>query len=648
MKKLVLFIAVLFSVSMAQLNAQVIENFESITMNLFSGGTNGALDVIANPDTMGNNTNYVGEMVRGFDGDPWAGWYADLDEPVDITTNGYVHLWVWKPRISPVVFKYELIDDEGNFVTGSGDVSPINAQAVENGWEELVFDFTAIADEDWNRIVLIPDFENPLTLTEDITLYFDEMYINNDPTPGSEPVRVFENFEPIPMTLFSAGTNGALEVVANPDPEGNTTNRVAKMTRGFDGDPWAGMFADVTEPIDPAVTPYIHVMVWKPRISPVVFKLENPGTGGNTGDVTPMEAQSMENGWENLVYDFSAFAGEEFTRIVLIPDFEDPLTLTEDIVIYFDEIMKSDQAGAEGNVTINLNMEGAIGYGDEVVFDPELHDVFIAGDAWGWPTPGSDPSLMLTSEDGINYTGTFAIEDGRWMWKYAFAPKGGSTWEMAEWSGDPNRSHVIMGEVTFDHTWGTKPIDFTFNVDMTNADPFDPATDDVYIAGELLSTWNQPGTVEDYMMAPSTDNDMIYTLTLPLYAGEHQYKYFRVINGEPSWDNGEWTGGDNRVVAVDTNMTEVHNIWGSPDAIFEYQPITFSMYPNPAGNQLTIDKLEDATMIEVYNVVGEKVISVNNIQSDRVTLNTAKLTEGVYLITVYTEKGVQSTKFLKK
>lgn len=643
MKKTVLFIAVLFSCSIAVLNAQVIENFEPIQMNLFSGGTNGGLDAIANPDMNGNETMYVGQMDRGFDGDPWAGWYADLSEAisVDVGTNQYVHLKLWKPRVSPIVFKYEN-PDAG---TTTGDVNPMTAQALTDEWEEFVFDMSVVPG-DYTRIVLIPDFENPLTLTEDITLYFDEMYVNDDPTPGSEPVIVLEDFEHIPLNSLDAST---WAMVSNPDMSGiNMSNKVLEMNRAFDGVPWAGFWSPLPMPIDVTDNKYVHMKLWKPRVSPVKFKLEKDG---ESLEIFSMNEQTMTDAWEDFVFDFSELTGE-WTIIAVLPDFEDPLTLTENITIYIDDIMVNDDPNPimveEGNVTFNLNMEGAIGYGSEVVFDPELHDVFVAGDAWGWPEPGTDPALMLTSEDGINYTGSFVMEDGRWYWKYFFADKGSNSWDNGEWLGDPNRSHIVMGEVTFDHTWGTKPIDFTFNVDMENADPFDPATDDVYIAGELLSTWNQPGTVADYKMEPVEGKEMVYSITLPLYAGEHQYKYFRVINEEPSWDNGEWTAGDNRMVAVDTLMTEVHNIWGSPDAIFEYQPITFNMYPNPAGNQLTVDKLDAATMIEVYNVVGEKVISVNNIQSDRVTLNTAKLSEGVYLITVYTEKGVQSTKFLKK
>ena len=639
MKNFVLFIAVLFSCSIGLLNAQVIEDFESIPMNLFSAGTNGGLDVIANPDDVGNSTLYVGEMVRGFDGDPWAGWWADLDEPLDITNIKYVHLKLWKPRVSPIVFKYEN-PDAG---TTTGDINPMASQMLTNEWEEFVFDMSAVTGE-YTRMVLIPDFEDPLTLTEDITLYFDEIYANDDPTPGSEPVVVFEDFEHIPLNSMDEST---WAMVTNPDMSGiNTSNKVLEMNRAFDGVPWAGFWSELPMPVDVTDNKYVHVKLWKPRISPVKFKLEKDG---ESLEIFSMNEQTMTEAWEDFVFDFSELTGE-WTIIALLPDFEDPLTLTENITIYIDDIMVNDDPNPimGDNVTINLNMEGAIGYNSLVVFDPALHDVFVSGDPWGWPTPGDDPSLMLTSDDGINYTGSFMIEDGRWQWKYFFVPTGESSWDHGEWDGTENRHHIIMGEATFDHIWGDKPVEFTFNVDMENADPFDPATDDVYIAGELLSNWNQPGTVEDYKLEPVDGKAMMYSITLPLYIGEHQYKYYRVINEEPSWDYGEWDGGDNRMVAVDTNMTEVFDIWGSPESIFEYQPVTFNMYPNPAGDQLTIDKLEDANLIEVFNVVGEKVISLNNIQTERVTLDTSKLSEGVYLITVHNNGNYQSTKFLKR
>ena len=81
MKKLVLFLSLIFLGTFSYLNAQVIENFESITMNIFDGGANGAISVVPNPDPNGNSTLYVGKMVRGFDGQPWAGGYATISDP---------------------------------------------------------------------------------------------------------------------------------------------------------------------------------------------------------------------------------------------------------------------------------------------------------------------------------------------------------------------------------------------------------------------------------------------------------------------------------------------------------------------------------------------------------------------------------------
>ena len=80
--------------------AQTIEDFESIKMNLFSQGTNGSLSVVPNPDPTGANTSaYVAKMVRGQNGDPWAGWYSTISTPINVTTNRYLHLKIWKLRL---------------------------------------------------------------------------------------------------------------------------------------------------------------------------------------------------------------------------------------------------------------------------------------------------------------------------------------------------------------------------------------------------------------------------------------------------------------------------------------------------------------------------------------------------------------------
>jgi len=115
----------------------------------------------------------------------------------------------------------------------------------------------------------------------------------------------------------------------------------------------------------------------------------------------------------------------------------------------------------------------------------------------------------------------------------------------------------------------------TFNVDMTDAADFNPETDDVYFSGSI-AYWPQPGTNIDLMMQPDPDNPMIYSLDFfDVSPGEIQYKYFRVINNQPSWDWGEWPGDPNRIVDI-TDNTIINDVWG----IFDPEepcvlPITF-------------------------------------------------------------------------
>lgn len=75
---------------------------------------------------------------------------------------------------------------------------------------------------------------------------------------------------------------------------------------------------------------------------------------------------------------------------------------------------------------------------------------------------------------------------------------------------------------------------------------------------------------------------------------------------------------------------------------------SLKVYPNPAQNVLFIEILQDATRLEIVNVIGEKVMAFDNLTNDKLEINTSNLTTGVYLINLYTETGVQSMKFLKK
>ena len=433
--------------------AQTIEDFESLQMNLFSGGTNGSLTVVPNPDPTGINTSAtVVKMVRGFDGDPWAGWYATLPTAIDVTANKYVHIKVWKPRISPVVFKYE---GEVN----SNDVFPIEPQATVNQWEELVFDMSIVSG-DYVKIVLIPDFETPLTLTEDITLYFDDLYANNDPAIGSAPAQVMEDYEIFPLNYMGNANppdESFMERVPNPDQSGiNMSDNVLKFHRDKDGVPWGGFWSALPVPIDVTTNKYVHMKVWKPRVSPIKFKIEG-GDAGNL-EALSMSPQVGTGVWEDIVFDFSEKTGI-YPIIAFMPDFEDPLTLTEDIVIYIDDIvLNNDPNPFSGlpELTFNVDMSEA---GDMTGVP-----VYIAGtmgSIYGtWNEPGSNPNNEMLDPDGDKiYSITITIP---------FAPLDFKFFKGTGWNGgDPvqmpgldqgNRAYEFTEPANVTYKWGVQGI----------------------------------------------------------------------------------------------------------------------------------------------------------------------------------------------
>jgi hypothetical protein len=290
------------------------------------------MTVVPNPDASGINTSgWVVKFVRDKDGVPWGGFWSALATQVDVTVNKYVHVKVWKPRISPIKFKLE------GGAAGTLEAPSMNPQATTGAWEDIVFDFTSKTGT-YPVIAFMPDFEDPLTLTDDITLYFDDIMVNNDPAPNSAAAYVIEDYEIMPLNLMTGDPLvdlSTMKVVPNPDASGiNTSNYVVEFFRDKDGVPWGGFWSPT--PVDVTTNKYMHVKVWKPRISPIKFKIEGGAAG--TIEAPSMNPQTKIGEWEDMVFDFTAKTGA-YPVVAFMPDFEDPLVLTDNITIYFDDII---------------------------------------------------------------------------------------------------------------------------------------------------------------------------------------------------------------------------------------------------------------------------------------------------------------------
>lgn len=77
----------------------------------------------------------------------------------------------------------------------------------------------------------------------------------------------------------------------------------------------------------------------------------------------------------------------------------------------------------------------------------------------------------------------------------------------------------------------------------------------------------------------------------------------------------------------------------------------FNLYPNPAANTLNIDVKETIVVksIALYNTLGQLVVTIPNaITTDTISLDISNLKAGVYFVSVATDKGKTTQRFVKK
>lgn len=187
-----------------------------------------------------------------------------------------------------------------------------------------------------------------------------------------------------------------------------------------------------------------------------------------------------------------------------------------------------------------------------------------------------------------------------------------------------------------------------FNVDMTDADPFNPSSDDVYISG-TLNDWAEPGTDSAFLMLPDEVGSMIYTVTIELEPDVYNYKYFRVINGIPGFENGEWPEDIYREIIVQ-NDTTADDEWGVyPNVgMIELHSDVFTIYPNPAVKDLfltTDNAVANIVAINFINLQGQVIKTIIPAPfAYPVFIDTGNMDRGIYMLEILTTE----TRAMKK
>jgi len=132
-----------------------VEDFEG-TAPAFTGFGGASSMVIDNPDASGENTSAkVGESLKNFGAETWAGTFFDVPAALDLTTYTSVSIKTWSPAVGAIVrLKLENQADNTQFIEVDATTG------VAEAWETLTFDVSA-ADPmiTYDRVVLFFDFD---------------------------------------------------------------------------------------------------------------------------------------------------------------------------------------------------------------------------------------------------------------------------------------------------------------------------------------------------------------------------------------------------------------------------------------------------------------------------------------------------------
>ena len=139
-------------------------------LSSFDGG---AMSVVANPDTNGNSSSMVAQLIKDA-GQPWAGSKITVPSPFSFTGGTSVKVKVWSPRAGlNLLLKFE---DATPWPSTVASAEITATTTVANGWEELTFDFSGISTSvDYTNLVLIMDNGTQGDGSSNYIIYVDDI-----------------------------------------------------------------------------------------------------------------------------------------------------------------------------------------------------------------------------------------------------------------------------------------------------------------------------------------------------------------------------------------------------------------------------------------------------------------------------------------
>jgi len=154
---------------------------------------------------------------------------------------------------------------------------------------------------------------------------------------------------------------------------------------------------------------------------------------------------------------------------------------------------------------------------------------------------------------------------------------------------------------------------------------------DHVIRASLTDVWGDPDIVASTTAGSTFGHTFTYTLPQGLRADKCYLVAF-VANYGSSVTSG-------RKVINTVKSGYITDDPGSPLSIADAEPVTASVFPNPAANVVYISAGQTIHRVTVVNPMGSRVMDTGRASADMVELNVSTLAPGLYLVAVETASG---------
>ena len=565
-------------------------DFETATTWVdFDGGE---VTTIANPQSNGdNNSASVGQMIKNA-GQVWGGSSIALSSAMDFTANNTFSMKAYSIKAgTKVLMKVENSGDAG--INYEKEVT----MATTNTWETLVFDYSGIPANTYDKIVVIFDLGTMGDGTANFTYYFDDVTLYNDGGAGSALALPFD-FETEPNTTdFVDFDGGSASVIANPQSVApNTSANVAQIIRDG-GQIWGGSKVTLGNNLDFSTLGGISMKVFTTAPIGTTVKLKLEGTGETEVD----QLTTVSGSWETLTWDFTGQPAN-FNTLVFMFDFGNLGDGTATSTFLFDDVEQIDVTGGLDQMDHPVDFEGATtnyavtdfgGNASTLVVDPTdsgnmvIKTIKTTGAAiWAGTTIGTSTGFATN----LPFSGTASK-----MYVSVWSPDANIPVRLkVEDANDP--THTCETEVLTSVSMGWETLEFDFNNQATGTESLSVglANGWVYNKASIFFNFGTDGAT----------------------AGEKTYYFDNVSFGTSLGIN-------------DTELSE------------------FKVYPNPTNSIWNVKtNNQNITSVEVYDILGKQVLLLKA-NATEVAIDATELVNGIYLVKILSTKGSKTFKLVK-